>query len=65
LEALGFQPTDSGANIEFLRVKENPWRVHLSAEGLPRVSKWRAWLEIANAEGRAQELAETLLSDLE
>ncbi len=65
LDTIGFQPTASGANIEFVQVKENPWRVHRSTEDLSRVSKWRAWLEIANAEGRTQELAEALLSELE
>ena len=65
LEAIGFQSTASGANIEFVQSKENPWRVHRNSDGLPRISKWRAWLEVANAEGRTQELAEALLSDLE
>jgi hypothetical protein len=65
LETIGFQPADSGANIELYQTKGDPWRVHRQQDGLPRVSRWRAWREIANAEGRTQELAEAMLSDLE
>jgi DNA-binding transcriptional regulator YhcF (GntR family) len=65
LAASGFQQTDEGANIEFVQAKGDPWQVHMNPDGLPRVSKWRAWLEIAIVEGRTQELAEALLSELE
>lgn len=65
LLAIGFQQTDEGANLALTQAKEDPWRVHRYFDGLPRVSKWRAWLEVANTEGRTQELAEALLSDLE
>ena len=65
LEATGFEKTDSGANIEIFQTEGDPWRVHAAGGDLPKVSRWRAWLEIANAEGRTQELAETLLSELE
>lgn len=62
---IGLEQTDFGANIEIMQVKEDPWQVHRNADGLPRVSKWRAWLEVSHAEGRTQELAEALLSDIE
>ena len=65
IAAAGFQQTDSGANVEFVQAKENPWQVHLNTKNLRRVSKWRAWVEIAHAEGRTQELAEALLSEME
>ncbi len=65
VQAVGFQQTDSGANIEFVQTRQDPWRVHMNTEGLPRVSQWRAWVEIARAEGRTQELAAALLADLE
>lgn len=65
LETIGFQPTVDGANIEFLQAKDDPWRVHVNRNDLPKISKWRAWIEITNMKGRTQELAEALLSDLE
>jgi hypothetical protein len=65
LMSIGFQQTDSGVNVEFVQAKDDPWRVHMSSDDLPRVSKWRAWLEVSHAEGRTQELADALLSDLE
>lgn len=61
----GVQQTDSGANLEFCQVKGDPWRIHVSHEQVPSVSRWRAWMEIAHAEGRTQELADSLLSELE
>ena len=65
LKAIGFEKTDSGANIEIFQTEGDPWRVHATDGSLPKVSRWRAWLEIANAEGRTQELAEALLAELE
>jgi hypothetical protein len=65
LTVIGFQQTDAGANIEFVQTKGDPWRVHANAGNLPRVSKWRAWVEIANTEGRTQELAEALMTSME
>lgn len=61
----GVQWTDSGANLEFCQVKGDPWSVHASDDRVPSVSRWRAWMEIAHVEGRAQELADSLLSELE
>ncbi len=65
LFTLGLEKTDEGANIEFVRSKDDPWCVHRSEEGLPKVSKARAWMEIAEMGGRTQELAEGLLKELE
>lgn len=65
LERIGFQPTGEGANVEFLKSKQDPWQVNMNiAENPPRVSKWRAWLEVAHASGRTQELADALISEL-
>jgi hypothetical protein len=61
----GVQQTDSGANLEFCQVKDDPWSIHVSDKRVPSVSRWRAWMEIAHAEGRTQELANSLLSELE
>jgi hypothetical protein len=65
LAGVGFQQTDSGANVEFVQAKEDPWQVHINSQGLRRVSQWRAWVEIAHATGRTQELAEALLAGME
>jgi len=64
LDASGFKEKDEGPNLEIRVASHNPWQIHMVAEGLPRVSKWRAWAEIAHAKGRTQELAESLLEDL-
>lgn len=63
-QGIGFQTTDEGANVEFTQCKEDPWQVYMNHEEIPRVSKWRAWLEIANTGGRTQELADALLAEL-
>ena len=65
LFALGLEKTDEGANIEFVISKDDPWCVHRNEDGLPKVSKARAWLEISEMGGRTQELANALLADLE
>ena len=65
LTSIGFEQTLAGANIEFVQAKSDPWQVHRNTDGLPKVSSWRAWLEIAKAEGRTEDLAECLRSDLE
>lgn len=65
LLSAGFEQTEEGANIELATAKEDPWRVHLDTRIVSIVSKWRAWLEISEATGRMQELAEALLADLE
>jgi DNA-binding transcriptional regulator YhcF (GntR family) len=65
LTTTGFQPTQAGANLEFVHAKNNPWQVNKSNNGFAKVSSWRAWIEIARAEGRVEELAETLRTDLE
>ena len=64
-EATGFERTDSGVNVEFVRTKESSWLVHLRKGDLPMVSPWRAWREIAKAKGRTEELATELITDLE
>ncbi len=65
LDSLGFQPTNEGANVEFLKTKHDAWQVNMSrAEKLPCVSKWRAWLEVASTTGRSQELADALFAEL-
>jgi DNA-binding transcriptional regulator YhcF (GntR family) len=65
LDDQGFQETDEGANIELVRLSNAPWQVHMNADGLPRVSKWRAWIEVSRAKGRVQELADALMIKLE
>jgi hypothetical protein len=65
LDKIGFQPTDSGANVELYQAKRDPWSVHSQYDGIPRVSRWRAWCEIAKTQGRTHELAEAMFSDLE
>jgi hypothetical protein len=64
LQSLGFESTTSGANVEVVRSKGDPWRVKMNKEGLRRVSPWRAWVEIANVGGRTQELADELIEKL-
>ncbi len=65
LHRAGFESTESGANVEFVRSKGNPWRVKMTeAEGLQRVSPWRAWVEIASSGGRTQELADEFIEKL-
>lgn len=61
----GFQQTDNGANLELCQVKDDPWSIHVSNNRVRSVSRWRAWMEIAHAQGRTQELADSLLSELE
>lgn len=65
LQSLGFERTAEGVNLEFVQSKEDVWRVHRRSDGLPRVSKARAWREIAEVGGRTQELADALLAELE
>lgn len=66
VNALGFEWTNEGANIEFVASKDDPWHVHgEDLKDLPTVSKARAWLEISGASGRTQELANALFSELE
>lgn len=65
LTTLGFEQTETGVNIEFTQVKNNSWQVYRSLDNLPKVSQWRAWLEIAKIKGRVEELAEALRSKLE
>jgi hypothetical protein len=61
----GFEETEEGANLELIQVKDDPWAVHVDQKAdLPRVSKWRAWLEIDNISGRTEELADAMLKDL-
>ena len=64
LPVTGFELTSEGANVEYLQAKDDPWRVNMEIQDLPKVSPWRAWVEIANAGGRTKELADELLSDL-
>ena len=64
LKDAGFQQTGEGANLELLQSKDDPWRVHRSLDEVSRVSGWRAWLEVANVEGRTKELADALLMNL-
>ena len=65
LLSAGFEETEEGANIEFVASKEDAWRIHLDAKSVAVVSIWRAWLGISDAKGRTQELAESLLAELE
>jgi hypothetical protein len=65
LLALGLERTNEGANIEFVASRDDPWCVHRNSEGLPKVSKARAWLEISEVSGRTQELANALFSEWE
>lgn len=65
LKAHGFEETESGANIEVLQAENDPWQVHTTRHGLPKVSPWRAWLEIAAVPGRTEELADALRVALE
>ncbi len=64
LKSLGFERTEEGANLEFVTSKDDPWRVHRNSEGAPKVSKARAWIEIADRGGRTEELADALLQEL-
>lgn len=64
IKSSGFQETDEGANIEFVKTKKDSWQTHINREQLPKVSRWRAWLEISHAKGRTKELADILLKDL-
>jgi hypothetical protein len=64
LQAIGFQATADGANIEFVQSKDDPWNVHRNVDGITKVSSWRAWREISHLEGRVRELADSLLNDL-
>jgi DNA-binding transcriptional regulator YhcF (GntR family) len=65
LVEVGFKETDEGPNLEIVTTSHNPWQVHLNAERLAKVSRWRAWVEISNIMGRTQELADVLLAQLE
>ena len=65
LDERGFKETNDGANLELLRFTHDPWQVHMNSEGMPRVSNWRAWIEVSHANGRVQELADALLAQLE
>lgn len=64
LISMGLERTNEGANIEIVASKDDPWRVHRDLDGMPRVSKARAWLEVSESTGRTQELAEALLREL-
>ena len=65
LAGTGWGETREGANVELVRVKDDPWRVHrCTQEDIPMVSPWRAWLEIAGIKGRTEELASALFTDL-
>ncbi|HEY3333314.1 MAG TPA: hypothetical protein VGK19_24980 [Capsulimonadaceae bacterium] len=65
LDSNGFEETEEGANVEFLTSSSDSWNVHVKTEALPRVSGWRAWVEISREEGRVKELADALLTQLE
>lgn len=65
LKTQGFEETESGANVELIRAESDPWQVHMTRHGLPRVSPWRAWLEVATVKGRTEELADALRVALE
>ncbi len=65
LDANGFQETAEGTNLELTAFDHDSWQIHREREGIPRVSRWRAWIEISQAKGRIQELAEALLKRLE
>lgn len=60
LREAGLEETGEGANIEILQSKGDPWRRHRSEDALPKVSAWRAWMEISQATGRTGELAHAL-----
>jgi hypothetical protein len=63
---IGFEPTTAGANVELVQAKHSPWRIHMrTTDDIRRVSPWRAWIEVSQAEGRTQELAEALRIELE
>ena len=65
LTGTGWEETHDGANVELVRAKDDPWRVHRRPEGdIPMVSPWRAWLEIAVIKGRTEELASALFTQL-
>ena len=56
---------ETGGNIEMVTCLDNSWRVHRNSEGIPKVSKARAWREVADLGRDAWELADALLHDLE
>ena len=60
-----WEETEQGANLEIVRAKGDGWRPHRDSQGLPKVSAWRAWMEISAAGGRTGELAEALLGQLQ
>jgi len=65
LHQIGLESADSGANVEIVSSKGNPWRIKMNdKEGFQRVSRWRAWVEIANIGGRTQELADEFIDKL-
>jgi hypothetical protein len=64
LDEVGFEETTEGHNLEICQARYDSWQVHAEFTDFPRVSAWRAWMEIAQATGRTQELAEALLAKL-
>ena len=65
LKTRGLERRESGGNIELVTCPDNSWRAHRNSEGIPKVSKARAWREVANLGRDAWELADALLHDLE
>ncbi|RYZ90501.1 MAG: hypothetical protein EOP06_07845 [Proteobacteria bacterium] len=65
LDEVGFEKTTEGHNIELCQAPYDPWLTYAQSTNFPRVSAWRAWMEIAQSTGaRTQELAEKLLANL-
>ncbi len=56
--------TGEGANVEIQQARDDPWHVNMETQGSPRVSPWRAWVEVATASKRAKELPDEQLRDL-
>lgn len=58
----GLEIVEEGANLEFYSVAGDHWRIHASEwEGALRVSSARSFVELYEAEGRLQELAQAVL----
>jgi hypothetical protein len=58
------QETGEGANIEIVWQRNSPWQQHRDTHLSPKVSPWRAWIEVSNASGRTRELADALFGNL-
>jgi hypothetical protein len=62
----GLEIVNEGANLQFCSVKGDHWSLHATEwDGIRRISRPRCYVELYEAKGRMQELAQAILESFE